>query len=272
MGFVMLRLYWHLNSKRLRVVVAMTDRFLRVESRGSSLESEEVAKVSEYDSRAQYPNGGDRGIDSGGRYSPRSSPRAARTGTVEGTSKDNSKERKRDSSRERDKGREMRYDRQGISIRLGGSRDSSYERYGSRDSSKERYRSRESPREVKDKWSRYSNNGMHRDHSRAEISEGAKKVAGPISIIEKVSSLLAEVSRDGMLSRIQYERRLVENEREDKEVQKMLKMARLKAKPDAAVEDLENAEAFKVTIEQWAEVQRRIVDSRPARDAGSNRF
>ncbi|XP_067939537.1 uncharacterized protein [Watersipora subatra] len=59
-----------------------SDRFVRADSRGSELKSEfkrEVAKVSEFDSRAQYrSNDRDRSYDSAGRSSPRGSPSSSK--------------------------------------------------------------------------------------------------------------------------------------------------------------------------------------------------
>ncbi|XP_067950229.1 pre-mRNA-splicing factor 38B-like [Watersipora subatra] len=315
-----------------------SDRFLRTEGRSTGLKSEvkmEVAKVSEFDSQAQYrSNDRDRSYDLAGRSSPRGSSKSSR----------------------RDKGGDVGYDRRGSSRKSGGSRDSSYERYGSRDSSRERYRGRESRREMRDKLSRYRDNSMDRferekykerretsrydegyrdnnnvelqnltnksdrehdikkghtgqdwwtcetkrvkssgyaeigsrggraqstrevqvsmgydgKHSHDEVSDGAKKVAEPVSVMEKVCSFLAEVSSNGILYRDGHERKVAEIEREEKEVRRKSKekLARLKAIREAAVMELENVKAFRVVVQKLAEVQRRVAGSRPALVAG----
>ncbi|XP_067939543.1 serine/threonine-protein kinase fray2-like [Watersipora subatra] len=70
------------EALRAREMANNLNRFLRTEGRSTDLKSEvkrEVAKVSEFDSRAQYrSNDRDRSYDSAGRSSPRGSPRSSR--------------------------------------------------------------------------------------------------------------------------------------------------------------------------------------------------
>ncbi|XP_067949666.1 serine/threonine-protein kinase fray2-like [Watersipora subatra] len=293
-----------------------SDRFLRNEGRSTDLKSEvkrEVAKVSEFDSRAQYrSNDRDRSYDSVGRSSPRGSPRSRRGyyGSEEhdtsryGTrgreyNKDSGSRKYRDNSRERDKGGDVGYNRRGSSRRPGGSRDNSYERYGIRDSSRERYRGRESPREIRDKFSRYRDSSMdrfegekykeRRETSRSSYvsddvelqnltnksdreSEVKKSHTGQDWWTCKTkgvkSSEYVEIGsqrgtaqgiRDVQVS-MEYDREhghdeVAEIEREEREVRRKLKekLAKLKAKRETAVMELENVKAFRVVVQELAE-------------------
>ena len=72
--------------------------------------------------------------------------------------------------------------------------------------------------------------GRNRKHSPAEVSESAKQVAEPVSVMEKVCSFLADVSSNGILDRDGHERKVTKIEREEKEVRRKSKkkLARLK--------------------------------------------
>ncbi|XP_067933110.1 serine/threonine-protein kinase fray2-like [Watersipora subatra] len=112
-----------------------SDRFLRTEGRSTDLKSEvkrEVAKVSEFDSRAQYRSDDrDRSYDSVGRSSPRGSPKSSRGyyGSEEhntsryGTrgreyNKDSDSRKYRDNSRERHVSRYRASSREGSEDRV----------------------------------------------------------------------------------------------------------------------------------------------------------
>ncbi|XP_067938837.1 uncharacterized protein [Watersipora subatra] len=112
--------------------------------------------------------------------------------------------------------------------------------------------------------------GCDGEQSHDEVREGAEKVAEPVSVMEKVCSFLAEVSSNGMLDREGHEKKVAEIEREEREVRRKSKekLAKLKAKREAAVMELENVKAFRVVVQELAEVQRRIAGSRPALVAG----
>ena len=81
---------------------------------------------------------------------------------------------------------------------------------------------------------------------------------------------LAEVSSNGILDRDGHERKVAEIERDEKEVWRKSneKLAKLKAMREAAVMELENVKAFRVVVQEKAEVQKSIAGSRPALVAG----
>ncbi|XP_067937318.1 pre-mRNA-splicing factor 38B-like [Watersipora subatra] len=220
--------------------------------------------------------------------------------------------------------REVGYDRRGSSRRLGGSRDSSYERYGSRDISRERYRGRESPREMRDKSSRYRDKSMdrfegekykercetsqyderYRDNNDVELqnltnksdresevkrghtgqdwctcktkevksggyveigsqqgtARGARDVRVSMGCDREQSHdevREAEISSNGRLDREGHEKKVAAIEREEREVRRKSKekLAKLKAKREAAVMELENVKAFRVVVQELAEVR-----------------
>ncbi|XP_067939921.1 RNA-binding protein 25-like [Watersipora subatra] len=184
--------------------------------------------------------------------------------------------------------REVGYDRRGSSRRSGDSRDNSYERYSSRDSSRERYRGRESSREMRDKSSRYRDNSMDRfegekykeryqDSNDVELQNLTNKSDRESEVqrgytgqdwwtckTKEVKSSeyveIAEISSNGVLDREGHEKKVAEIEREEREVRRKSKekLAKLKAKREAAVIELENVKAFRVVVQELAEVQRRI--------------
>ncbi|XP_067940630.1 uncharacterized protein [Watersipora subatra] len=96
-----------------------------------------------------------------------------------------------------------------------------------------------------------------REHSHDEVREGAEKVAEPVTVMEKVCSFLAEVSSNGMLDREGHEKKVAEVEREEREVRRKSKekMAKLKAKRETALMELENVKAFRVVVQELAEVE-----------------